>query len=117
MAVGSYETVRFCAECAKNRVRLRKNTANLKLFSSRVPLELVAIDIFGPLLTTQRGNKFVLVINELFSKLVQTVPLKRITALTVASAFVMQWVLAYGLPVKLLSDNGRQFTSKLFNDV
>ena len=49
-----------------------------------------------------------------FTKLVRTVPLKNIRAKDVAKAFVTNWVMAYGPPKRVLSDNGKQFTSRLF---
>ena len=49
--------------------------------------------------------------------MVRTVPLKNVTAATVATAFCEHWVFHYRAPVRLLSDNGGQFTSKFFQDV
>ena len=40
--------------------------------------------------------------------------MRTITALNVAKEFVQHWICAYGPPKYLLSDNGSQFTSKLF---
>lgn len=40
--------------------------------------------------------------------------LKTVTALSVAYAFVNHWVHVYGQPTRLLSNNGAQFTAKLF---
>jgi transposase InsO family protein len=77
-------------------------------------LDYVAIDILGPLPRTRKGNQYLLVIADRFSKLVRTVLLSRITAAIVAWAFMEQWVYLYGPPRQLLSDNGRQFTSAFF---
>ena len=52
-----------------------------------------------------------------FSKLTRAVPVRSITARTVSKAFVQYWILAYGAPALLLSDNGPQLTSKLFQFV
>jgi transposase InsO family protein len=48
------------------------------------------------------------------TKETRTVPLRTVTALTVARAFVDQWVYIYGPPVSLLTDNGPQITAKFF---
>ncbi|CAN8076688.1 unnamed protein product [Agarophyton chilense] len=117
MSVDCYATVRFCTDCARNRVKLRRHGTKLKLFPARAPLEFVAIDILRPFLTTKRNYKFLLVITDRFSKLVRTVPLRKISALSVAQAFVLHWVFVYGPPVKLLSDNGRPFASRFSEDV
>jgi hypothetical protein len=47
-----------------------------------------------------------------FSKLTRTVPLRRISAFTVARAFCEQWVFVYGAPRYVLTENGTQFTAK-----
>ncbi len=52
-----------------------------------------------------------------FSKLTRTAALKSITALNYARAFLDQWVFHYGVPDVILSDNGMQFRSKLFQFV
>ena len=55
--------------------------------------------------------------SECFSKLTQTVPLRRIDAYTVAVAFVKAWVFKCGPPKTLISDNGKQFAAKFFQAV
>ena len=77
----------------------------------------MCIDILGELIRSPRGNKYLLVIVDRFTKLVRTVPLKRITASEVARAFVSHWVFAFVPPAEFMADNGKQFTSKFFLDV
>lgn len=117
MAVDCYAVARNCISCARNRVLLRKNSKKMQLFPAKAPLEYVAIDILGELIKTPRGYRYLLVISDRFSKLVRTVPLRRITAATVAMAFVKHWVFTYGPPVFVLSDNGKQFTARFFQNV
>ena len=114
MAADIQSTVRNCHACAKNRIRLRKRTNPLKTFPATVPLRHVSIDILGALKKTKRGNRWILVMTDRFTKLTQVVPMKKITAQHVAIAFVEHWVFKYGPPKTLLSDNGSNFASKLF---
>ena len=81
------------------------------------PLEEVAIDLLGPLPKSDNGKRHLLVISCRFSKLTQLVPLRTITAYHVAVAFCTHWVFKYGPPRTLLSDNGPQFASRLFQSV
>ena len=76
------------------------------------PVEFVSIDFLGPLRKTKDGNEHLLFIYDRFTKLTAVVPLKTITAYSVARAFVHNWVHKYGPPAILLSDNGKQFASK-----
>ena len=117
MALDCYAVAKNCAACARERVKLRRNKKQMKLFTPEAPLEFVAIDIFSELITTKRENRYILVISDRYSKLVRTVPLKNISAANIAQAFVHHWVFVYGPPVKLLSDNGTQFTARFFQNV
>ena len=117
MAVDCYRTVRNCAECAKNRLKLKRSASTLKLFPATAPLESISLDILGELIRTPRGNRFILVMTDRYSKLVPAIPLKRITAYEIAGAFVSYWIFTYGPPLDVLTDNGGQFTSKFFQDV
>ncbi|CDF33203.1 unnamed protein product [Chondrus crispus] len=117
LAVDCYVTARNCIHCAKERVKLRRKTKRLKLFPATAPLKLLSIDLLGELIRTPRGIRWLLVITDRFSRLVRTVPLKRITAAEIAKAFVHHWVFVYGPPVTVLADNGKQFVSRLFQEI
>jgi transposase InsO family protein len=54
------------------------------------------------------------VIADRYTKVIRTVPLRTVTALSVARAFADQWVYVYGPPVSLLTENCPQFTAKFF---
>ena len=117
MASDIYRTFRTCNSCAKNRAKLRKRTHPLRLFPAQRPLESLSIDILGPLTKTKKGHRFLVVITERFTKLMQVIPLRRIAAYTVAVAFVEGWICKYGPPKTLISDNGKQFAPKFFQAV
>jgi transposase InsO family protein len=72
------------------------------------------MNILGPFLRTKHGNRFLRVIADRYTKVTRTVPLRAVTAHSVARAFVDQWVYVYGPPVSLLTENGPQFTAKFF---
>ena len=117
MSVDCYATVRKCPTCAKNRIKLRQRANPLQLFPPKGPLESVAIDIFGPLLRTSRGNEYLLMITDRYSKLSKAVPMKTVSAAAVATAFTDEWALTYGPPTDILADNGGAFNSKFFTSV
>jgi Integrase core domain len=109
-----YQVVAQCDQRLQERLALRRSQGDMTLFPAHEPLDYVALDILGPLPRTKKGNHYLIVIADRFPKLVRTVPLSRITAPTVAWAFMEQWVYLYDPPRQLLSDNGRQFTSAFF---
>lgn len=103
--------VQDCVHCAKNCVCLRKRASAVKLFSAYEPLESVTIDILKSLPESPRGFQYINVIADWFTKLVQVVPMRLISLMDVAQAFLDYWVYKYRLPKTLLSDNGKQFSS------
>ena len=117
MANDAYATVKSCRSCNKNRGTAAKHQKLLKLFPASGPLEFVAMDLLGPLPKTKRGNTFVLVITDRYSKLTRAIPLKATKATDIAMAFLDTWVYVYGAPKFLLTDNGPQFVAKFFETI
>ena len=117
MALDAKHTVRQCSSCTRERIMLRKHATYLSRFRPQAPLEHVEIDILGPLLKTSDGHWYVLCITDRCSKMVRTIPLKNITAATVAKAFCEHWVFHNGLPAHFLSENRGQFTAKFLLEV
>ena len=95
--------------------RNRKNP--MTIVRSGTPFERIAIDMYGPLPETARGNSKILVITCYFTKWVEAYALPDETAETVAEALVNDFVSRYGTPVSIHSDQGRNFESTLFQEV
>jgi len=111
------QTAKDCRECAEARGTRYKSQKPMKLFPARKPLEFIAMDLLGPFPATESGSTNILVITDRFSKLAQVTPLSSTTAPAVANAFIEHWVIPYGLPAFLLSDNGPQFVGKFFEAI
>jgi len=109
-----HNTITKCTTCAQNRLSLRRHTSPLTLFPATEPLTDLSVDIFGPIPATKAGNRFILVNTDRFSQLTKCVALRRITAISVASAIIDAWVACYGPPDRILSDQGPQFMSNFF---
>lgn len=80
-------------------------------------VERVALDILGPLPVSKRGNKYILIVGDYFTKWMEAYPLQDQKAETVAMVFVRQFISRFGVPLQLRSDQGGSFESVLFNDV
>jgi len=88
MIVDLYNFVRQCPPCSKNRLPGRRHTSVMTLIPLKEPLTDVGTDILRPLLNTVDGSRYVFVMSYRFLKLTRTVLLRRITDVTVASAFL-----------------------------
>ncbi|WAR31612.1 POL4-like protein [Mya arenaria] len=76
------------------------------------PNERVAIDISGPLPKSSKGNCYVLVVCDCFTRWTEAIPIANQEAETVAKAFVDVYVSRFGVPLQVHSDLGTNFTSK-----
>ena len=80
------------------------------------PFELVSMDLVGPLPKTVNGNVYLLTFMDAFTKYSKAIPIPDQTAETVAREFVTHIVTRHGTPKRLLTDQGRNFVSKLFKE-
>ena len=117
MVADVYDYVANCGTCAKGRVGGRRRTNPLRLCPPTEPLSAVCLDLLGPLPETAMGNRYLLFMVDRFSKLTRVVAIPREDAETVASTFCDTWVASYCPPDTLLTDNGPQLTSTLFQGV
>ncbi|MEW8546441.1 MAG: DDE-type integrase/transposase/recombinase, partial [Candidatus Thiodiazotropha sp.] len=72
-------------------------------------------DFLGPLPKTERGNEHILMIVDQFTKWVECIPLPSQSAELTAQAVVNDFFSRFGYPFQILSDQGRNFESKLFS--
>jgi transposase InsO family protein len=109
----------YCAKCIICAARKPSKPAHAPLGETAVGamMEKVAMDILGPLPTTDKGNRYVLVIADVFTKYTEAVALPDQEAKTVATAFVDTFVTRMGTPMTILSDQGTNFESELFKDM
>ena len=66
---------------------------------------------------TEEGNKYIVVIADYYTKWTDSYPMPNMEASTLADIMVKEFISRYGIPLKINSDQGRQFTSKLFKEM
>ena len=80
------------------------------------PFALLAMDIVGPLERTVSGNKYILVLVDYATRYPEAIPLRSIDAETIADELIRVFART-GIPQKLLTDQGSNFTSTLMKQV
>ncbi|KAK3750665.1 hypothetical protein RRG08_023031 [Elysia crispata] len=75
---------------------------------------MVALD-FTHLQMSRDGYEDVLVITDVYTKWVVAIPVKDQSADTVVKALIGHWIVNFGAPIQLHSDQGRSFESHLVN--
>ena len=89
----------------------------MKKYTVGAPLDRLATDILGPFPVTESGNKYVLVVMDQFTKFVEAYPIPDQTAEVVANKIVLEFISRYGTPLEMHSDQGRNYESRLFQEV
>ena len=111
------EWCRTCLICQKRKSPQSKNITPLQnLDVGQGPFEQIALDILK-LPVTPRGNQYVLLIEDYFTKWVEAFPLERTAAPSVAQCVLNGWIARFGCPFTILSDQGSEFRSKLFKSL
>ena len=77
----------------------------------------VAMDLLDMSVTTARGNRYVLVIVDCFTRWTEAFPLPDKTAHSVADAFFNNVVCRFGMPIVIHSDQGREFENKILHEL
>ena len=114
---GQYNDVRdwcrTCSVCASRKTPAPKPRASLKPVRVGSPMQLVAVDILGPLPESRAGNSYVLVAADYFTRWVEAYPIPNQEAITVARKLTDELFCRFSLPEQLHSDQGRQFESEI----
>lgn len=110
------EWCRACDVCCAKMGPGRKKIAPLQVYQVGAPMERVAVDIVGPFRPTIRGNRFLVVVMDYFTKWPEAYPLPNHEAATVAEVLVCEFFARFGIPGELHSDQGREFESAVFKE-
>ena len=80
-------------------------------------MEQVAMDVIDPLPKTPRGNRFVLVVVDYFTRWPEAYAITDQTAQTVSQKLVEECVSRFGVMQQLRTDQGKTFQSNLFQEM
>lgn len=89
----------------------------MQLVPSGLPMDRIAADILGELPITAKGNRYILVVSDYFTKWTEAFAMPNMEAKTVAKIMVEEVFVRLGTPRIIHSDQGRQFESELFREV
>ena len=79
--------------------------------------ERVAMDLLDMSITSAKGNRYVFVMVDCFSRWTEACPLPDKTDISVADAFFSNTVCHFGMPSVIHSDQGREFENKVMHEL
>ena len=108
---------RACLTCQKTKPGIGRGIEQLKQEYVCRRGERVAMDLVGPLPCTEDGFRYILVMQDYYTKWVQLTAIKNKKAVTVAFAFLQCFVANWGCPETLHSDQGNEFDAAVFREM
>lgn len=107
--------VKSCIPCQKAKV-YKHTITPLGEFEKAERFMHCHIDLIGPLPPSQEF-RYCLTMIDRITKWPEIIPIKDMSADTVAEKFIENWIARFGCPVKVTTDQGRQFESQLFTQL
>ena len=107
--------IKRCERCVLRKTPTTQRAPLVNIKTSQ-PMELVCTD-FLTLETSKGGYHHILVITDHFTRYAQAVPTRNMTAKTTAEAIWQNYLVHYGFPKKLHSDQGANFESRLVKEL
>ncbi|GFS76739.1 hypothetical protein TNCV_1622961 [Trichonephila clavipes] len=109
--------VKNCPDCIKYKASNQKPSRPLQTPVPAQRFETLAIDLFGPLPESKDGKIWILIIEDCTTKWVELFALPNATAKECAITLIEEVLLRYGIPRRLISDNGTQFVSAVMQQI
>ncbi|XP_063416795.1 uncharacterized protein LOC134699038 [Mytilus trossulus] len=107
--------IQQCGRCIKRKTPARQR-APLVSIETQFPLQLVCLD-FLTLEQSKGGHQNILVITDHFTRYAQAITTRNQTAKTTAQALFDNFILHYGIPQRIHSDQGANFGSKVIKEL
>ena len=109
--------IHTCRVCSAQLKPKKKYVGGLGSYRVGYPLDRIGIDVMGPFPESARGNKYILLLSDYFTRWTEAYALPDQKAETVADTVVKEFISRFGAPLQIHSDQGRNFESELFQEV
>ena len=104
---------RSCIECQRSKIHQYVLSAVPQVPVPSRRFSHIHMDLVGPL-HSSRGFIYLITILKRTSRWLEAVPLASISVADCAKALISGWIQRFGVPAKMTSDCGAQFTSSIW---
>ena len=109
--------IRKCDACAADKKPVKTPRAPMGSLRTGAPGDCLATDYLGPFPVTERGNRYILLLTDHFTKYVEIMAVPDMTAEVCAARILNEYVSRWGCPLSIHSDQGRTYESKIFKEM
>ena len=106
-----------CVECEQYPRGKAPRQTPLHPFNAGEPFEVVAVDITGRHPKSVRGHEYIVTITDIFSKWSEAYAVRTHTAIVIAKLLIDNFFSRFGMPKRILTDQGAEFESQLFQEL
>lgn len=111
------EYIKNCESCQANKPSTQNNKSTMGKFRDpKYPFRTIATDFIGPLPRSKQGHKYILTVVDMCTKFTLAFPLRNATGELLIKKLKDDVFLTYGVPEKIICDNGSQYTSTKFDE-
>lgn len=103
--------VKACIYCQRYKATNAKPPGLLQTPVMSQRNEVLAIDLFGPLPETDQGERWIFLIEDTATRWTELFALRDATAEACSRILIEEYFMRFGLPRRIISDNGVQFVS------
>jgi hypothetical protein len=109
--------VKSCHTCQLQANLIHTHPTSLQNMATPRPFHTWGLDLIGPINPPSSGYIWILVTTEYFSKWVEVIPLCKATGAAMANFIREHIITRFGIPHKIISDNGTLFVNKSVREV
>ena len=106
------EFMKSCHTCQVHLNLIYTHPTSLQNMTTPWPFHTLGLDLIAPINPPSNGCIWILITTEYFTKWVEAIPLKKATRAAVANFIREHIVCRFGIPHRIINDNGTPFINK-----
>ena len=117
MASALKQQVKRCDTCLAKIQQVNLKGGQHKPRKHGFPGEVLYVDLVGPMPETPDGMRYIVTMQDGFSRYCTACTIPNKEAITVANALLDNWITKFGCPVRIHSDQGKEFQNSTWHQL